>query len=792
MTKISIFKNFNEVSAAYHRDVLEVLERIHVGKSKAIIEALAKTDDKELQQRLKKTLPAILFSGTFTQRNAVSILDHSGLICLDFDKFDTPEQMNQYRTTFIEDKYTFSCFVSPRGNGLKVIVKIPQDVPNHKRYFEALNKYYNNPYFDTSCSDICRICFESYDPNIYINQDSEIWTELIEEDIYEVTEEVRIPIKSDNEIISRLLKWFSKFSMASGERNANLFKLASALNDYGISKNEALRVCLQYQQKDFTEREIDTTVKSAYKKTAQHHSKQFEDIHTKKRIEQQIRSGKDIKLVRKSFPELSENEFDSAVESVKENISVIDFWEYTNKGSVIAQHHKFKSFLQEHNFFKYYPSNAGFIFINIFENLIEETNKDKIKDFTLHYLENAENIGMKPFDYMAGNTKFFTYDYLSFLNTKEVNLLEDTHETAYLYYLNKVIRVSKKKIEEIDYIDSDGYVWRNQIIQRDYVKTIGNKCIFEQFLFLVAGREDGRYRSIKSVIGYLLHSFKTSANNKAIILNDETISDTPNGGSGKGLFWNALSQMKKLNSLDGKIFSFNDQFKYQTVSTDSQILVFDDVKKHFDFESLFSLITEGITIERKGQLAIKLPVNKSPKILITTNYTVGGAGGSFDRRKFEIEFSSYFNAHHTPLQEFNHLLFDEWSVAEWNKFDNFIIECIQFYFEFGLIVSEFKNLEVRKYITKTSNEFYEFTNDAENMPVKERIYSKKFHEDIINEYPDLKKWLTQKKLKMWVDQYALFHNKQIEFSKDIQGRYFEIKSNTPSNEFTNEQFEEPF
>ena len=348
---ISIFKNFNEVSAAYHRDVLDVLERIRIGKSKSIVDQIRTTTDEAKQKMLKNCLPAILFSGTFSQRNAVSIIEHSGLICLDFDNFDTPEQMNQYRDSFISDTFTFSCFVSPRENGLKVLVKIPKDIENHKRYFNSLKEKFNSPYFDIHCSDICRICFESYDPNIYINQESEVWNELIEEDIYEVTEEVRIPIKSDNEIISRLLKWFSKFSMTSGERNANLFKLASALNDYGISKNEALRVCLQYQQKDFSEREIDTTVKSAYKKTASHHSKQFEDIHTKKRIEQQIRSGKDIKMVRKAFPELSEIEFDSAVDNVRDNISVTDFWEYSSKGNITVQHHKFKSFLQEHNFF---------------------------------------------------------------------------------------------------------------------------------------------------------------------------------------------------------------------------------------------------------------------------------------------------------------------------------------------------------------------------------------------------------------------------------------------------------
>ena len=781
--KISIFKNFNEVSAAYHRDVYDILNRIKEGKSKHIIDEIENTIDEAKQKQLKNTLPAILFSGTFTQRNAVSIIEHSGLICLDFDNFDTPEQMNQYRESFISDPFTFACFLSPRRNGLKVLVKIPKDIVNHKRYFDSLKDKFNSPYFDIHCSDICRICFESYDANLYVNDDSLEWTELKEVDIYEVTEEVRIPIKSDNEIISRLLKWFNKFSMSSGERNANLFKLASALNDYGISLNEAMRVCEQYKQKDFTQREIDTTVKSAYKKTSQHHTKFFEDIHTKKRVEELIRSGKDIKIVRKAFPELNDDEFDMAVESVKDNISVTDFWEYTQKGNVVVQHHKFKGFLQEHNFYKYYPSNAGFIFINIFENLIEETNKDKIKDFVLHHLENAENIGMKPFDFMAGNTKFFTYDYLSFLNTKDVTLLEDTQEEAYLYYLNKVVRVSKTNVEEIDYIDSGGYVWKNQIIQREYKKSNSSGCVYERFIHLVAGSDTERFKSIKSVIGYLLHSFKTSANNKAIILNDETISDTPNGGSGKGLFSNAISKMKKLNSLDGKIFSFNDQFKYQTISTDTQVLVFDDVKKHFDFESLFSLITEGITIERKGQLAIKLPVNKSPKILINTNYTIGGAGGSFDRRKFEVEFSSYFNANHTPLQEFKHLLFDEWSEVEWAKFDNFMIGCVQFYFENGLIISEFKNLEVRKFISKTSNEFYEYTLDAENMPTNTRIYSKKFFENIIEEYGDLKKWLSQKKLKMWVDQYSMFYGKKIIFDKDHIGRYFEIKTNN-NNEFT--------
>ena len=109
--KISIFKNFNEVSAAYHRDVYDILNRIKEGKSKHIIDEIENTIDEAKQKQLKNTLPAILFSGTFTQRNAVSIIEHSGLICLDFDNFDTPEQMNQYRESFKSDPFTFACFL---------------------------------------------------------------------------------------------------------------------------------------------------------------------------------------------------------------------------------------------------------------------------------------------------------------------------------------------------------------------------------------------------------------------------------------------------------------------------------------------------------------------------------------------------------------------------------------------------------------------------------------------------------------------------------------------------------
>jgi hypothetical protein len=234
--------------------------------------------------------------------------------------------------------------------------------------------------------------------------------------------------------------------------------------------------------------------------------------------------------------------------------------------------------------------------------------------------------------------------------------------------------------------------------------------------------------------------------------------------------------MKKVASIDGKTFEFNKSFPYQTVSTDTQVLVFDDVKKNFNFESLFSLITEGITLEYKGQDAIKLPVNKSPKILITTNYTIGGVGGSFERRKFEVEMSDYFSFKHTPLDEFGHMLFDEWDKEEWARFDNYMINCCQYYLENGLVKHNFNNLDIRKFIKETSYEFYEWCNDG-NLPFNVRLYKDDLHDLFVKDYTDFHK-LSKKRYTSWLSTYSIFYKHKVIEGKTNNRRWIEFENRT--------------
>lgn len=752
---VTIFKSVKATSTGFHKPVNIILERIKNGTSKDLIKKVRKETDDEKRQELKRKLPAICFSGTFNQRADNAMIKHSGLICLDFDKFESLKIMNEYIERFRSDKYTYSLFTSPSGNGLKVLVRIPPIFKDHREYFKALQLYYDSTYFDTSCINESRVCYESHDPEIYINEKSEIFKEKpAEEHLTIGVDNVTIPVRSENQIIQNLLKWFdSNYSMVKGHRNENLFKLAAAFNDFGVQKIEAERILSEYSTKDFTHREIDNIIKSAYSNASQFGTKFFEDKYTKEKIQDRIRAGDDLKRIKQTFTDIPDIE--QAVEVIKDNLTITEFWEYTRQGKIQLSHHKYKRFLEQHGFFKIFPAGGDmFIFVKLKENIISNTNTTIIKDFVLNYLLEYPK-GMLPYDFMAGSTKYFKDDYLNLLDTADIEMKEDTKDKCYLYYKNCAVEITVNGMKKIDYLDLDGYIWEKHIINRDYNETDPTGCDFEKFVNLVAGSEPDRVTSLYSVIGYMLHSYKSSSDNKAIIFNDEIISENPNGGSGKGIICNAIGHIKRVTTLDGKQFDFDESFPYQTVSADTQILVFDDVKRNFSFENLFSLVTEGITLEKKNKDAIKLPVEHSPKILITTNYTIKGEGGSFERRKFEVELSSYFNQKYTPFHEFGHMLFDQWDELEWSKFDNYMISCIQFYLKRGLIPYKHHNLETRKFINNTSHEFYEWT-DNDSLEINEPLIKSVIFDSFVEEYPDYRKWLTHRKFWQWVDQYAKY------------------------------------
>jgi hypothetical protein len=763
--KITIFKDIRSTSTPFFRHIDVVLDRIKNGSSKDLVEVIQKESDKSVRNELKKSLAAICFSGIFTKRADNSITEHSGLICLDFDGYANKKEMLAEKSSIALDKYVMSVFVSPSGDGLKVLVKIPQDIDNHVKYFNALQTHFNSVYFDTTSKNISRVCYESYDKNIYINKDSEIWDQMHEDEFIEVERHApTITITNENKIVDILLKWWiSKYGMVDGERNHNVYILAAAFNDYGINKSLAEYVIGQFEQSDFTMSEIKMTINSAYSHTHKFGTRHYEDTVRLSQIKNKVKSGATAKQIKSEMTDIEEDVIDAVIDKIDNDTK--RFWSKNDKGAINIVHYLFKEFLEDNGFYKFYPENTKtFVFVKVTNNLIDNTSEDEIKDFILSYLEGIDDLSV--YNYFADKTRFFKEDFMSMLGSVDVYFVEDKSDLAHLYYNNCAVKVTKDSIDIIDYIDLEGYIWKDQVIDRDFAICEVTECDFSTFISNIAGDDPQRIKSMESTIGFLMHAYKNPSYCPAIILNDEVISDNPEGGTGKGLFVNALSKIKKAVTIDGKSFNFDKSFAYQTVNVGTQVLCFDDVKKHFDFERLFSVVTEGLTVEKKNKDAIKLPFNRSPKIIITTNYAIKGRGNSFERRKWELEFRQFYSKEFTPFVEFGRMLFNDWDEEEWCKFDNYMVNNLKSYLSTGLIKSTFVNLKIRKLSAATRHEFIEWCGiidgNSKNDKIKldELLYKQDLYLDFIMENPDFapkaKMTISRTEFYKWLTTYGIY------------------------------------
>jgi hypothetical protein len=297
----------------------------------------------------------------------------------------------------------------------------------------------------------------------------------------------------------------------------------------------------------------------------------------------------------------------------------------------------------------------------------------------------------------------------------ELNKYTDKKDIVKLFYSNKIVVIKTDKIKLESYKkfgNSDNYILAEQLIKRNFIDTDKKQCDFEKFLRL-STNEKNHFRAICSALGYLISSYKNPSLTKAVIITDilSQLKNEAFGRSGKGLLINALSYIINVVQYNGKVTDLtNDKFVFQNVNISTALIVLQDVNKGFLFESLFSSLTDVLSIEKKHQPKITIPYNDSPKIALTTNYTIPQNTDSFKDRKYLLTLNNFFNAENKPEKHFEKLLFD-WSETEWARFDKFIIDCVQLFLKNGLIEYENPELELRRLINMTSDEFVEIMNN---------------------------------------------------------------------------------
>ena len=237
--RVTIFQDLykKDKEDAHVIQLATALKRIQEGNSATTIEAI-----RNGAKDFKKKLPVVLFSGEFESRNDEALTRHSQFVVLDFDHIDVQASKSVMAT----DPYVYSCWVSPSGDGLKALVKVTNP-ERHRDHFRALRTYFLKQYdleVDESGINESRACFESYDPDIVINEDANSFGAFATE-----KSESQVAV-SQSDSYTDYLKLNLAARMirqcADGEKHATLLRASRLVGGYisagRIEEEEAVRV----------------------------------------------------------------------------------------------------------------------------------------------------------------------------------------------------------------------------------------------------------------------------------------------------------------------------------------------------------------------------------------------------------------------------------------------------------------------------------------------------------------------------------------------------------------------
>jgi BT4734-like, N-terminal domain len=119
---------------------------------------------------LKKQLPGVTWTGTFSGRASDKLIQHSGLLVADLDSLG--EKLADIRKKLLNSPHVWALFVSPTGDGLKAVHRVSADSQKHPASWRAVQKHVlelTGVQVDQSGKDPARLCFLSFDPDLYHN-----------------------------------------------------------------------------------------------------------------------------------------------------------------------------------------------------------------------------------------------------------------------------------------------------------------------------------------------------------------------------------------------------------------------------------------------------------------------------------------------------------------------------------------------------------------------------------------------------------------------------------------------
>jgi hypothetical protein len=261
-----MYKNSFDNKSTEYVGVEAVLSNIQSGKWKDQINEIRDCKTKVARSELKKYLPAVTWSGTFELKKEYvkkkgcyelvskrdnHLLEYTGLIVIDIDNI-TPKEVLAIKKECQGDDFLYCCFVSPSG-GIKLLYEVDAPAEYHKTAsFGQLKEYVESIYdqeVDKSGKNVSRLCYISYDPEIYINKEYICFGVDIE--AYDKKQKERVVITHtmpqegevsyDLNFIWKVAKgWLDNKGehYAVNNRNNYIHKMACILNRAGVHEDQ--------------------------------------------------------------------------------------------------------------------------------------------------------------------------------------------------------------------------------------------------------------------------------------------------------------------------------------------------------------------------------------------------------------------------------------------------------------------------------------------------------------------------------------------------------------------------
>ena len=166
-------------------DVVEAIQTSPLAKKRCA--ALRRPDVPEADKKhIKMTGLNRLFWGEFDLTEGkftdASLKTHPGVMCFDIDKI-SETQAFLCKKVLQDDPYCVLAFISPRGEGVKFLIRTPAVVDQHPMRYAGIKARYErllgHP-IDPTGSNPARACFVSHDPTPVVNWEAEICMDYIE------------------------------------------------------------------------------------------------------------------------------------------------------------------------------------------------------------------------------------------------------------------------------------------------------------------------------------------------------------------------------------------------------------------------------------------------------------------------------------------------------------------------------------------------------------------------------------------------------------------------------------